>query len=180
MFQQPGRCACPGISRIGQVLAKFGVAVTLAGFAGLAFGQAQPVWQMVDDDERFAGPHAAISTQAVQGSLAGELRIGCPADDPRLPSLVLMTELELGSGLREVYTRVLGLGSTSRNDWTANGSEIGLAGLNSSLLLTEVAASPAARGLFLRVEGDGGGSWTVPLQGFREAFEALPCTSAFR
>lgn len=157
--------------------------VALAGMvtlAGPAFAQAQPAWEMVDDDERFAGPQAAISVAAVQGSLAGELLLGCPAEDPRLPSLLLVTEVDLGSGPREVYTRVLGLDSTSRYDWIASGSEIGLAGLNSALLLADVAASPSARGLFLRVEGDDGGSWMIPLQGFREVFETLPCTTEFR
>lgn len=152
----------------------------ITAFTCLALGQAQPAWHPADDDGRFAGSHAAISVAAAQGSQAGELRIGCPVDDPGLPSVVLVTELDLGSGPREVYTRVLGLRSTDRNEWTANGPEIELAGLNSSLLLAEVAASPSARGLFLRVEGAGGGAWTIPLEGFREVFEALPCTASFR
>jgi hypothetical protein len=55
-----------------------------------------------------------------------------------------------------------------------------LSGLGALLLMSEIAASSGARGLFLRAEGAVAGPWSVPLTGLPELYDSLPCAGAFR
>lgn len=157
------------------------VVVTLTAFlliAGNSFGQTGPTWSLADADERFAGRHAAIQVEPATGTQAGVLQVGCDAENPSFPRVVLTAERDLGDGVRELYLRVVGLYESSTHAGKADGANLQVDGFGAVVLLTEVLAPASARALFLRLEGPDGGAWSVPLLGFRDAVAGLPCVGA--
>lgn len=131
-----------------------------------------PAWATEAGDDRFAGPHAVVRMEPAAGTEAGELRVGCDAASPKV---VLSAERELGAGKRELYLRVVGLREASTYEGTVGGASLELAGFDAVLFLTDVLAPEAARAMFVRLPGEDGSAWSVPLAGLRDALAGLPC-----
>lgn len=148
--------------------------------AGFTAAKEQGAWQLMTESEWFEGSFGVVSADEVKRFAGGELALGCPVEDPRLPALVLTAQEEFGEQAQQVYARVPGSSVTSQNSWSASRSQLTLSGFEASLLLADIVALPAPRSLFLRLEDGAGGPWSFGLTGIRDVLAQLPCGKAFR